>query len=295
MYTSVLKTLPQNSPVFPAQNDDKLCFGLKLYKDDEVCSIDVNNTRHKWNILVFESGIYTPDMGYKDAGVYVAPFLDLQDSISLANHFKGFLLSIPFSSWRVFDIYNLESQFMSANFRPFVELDKKEVNSLGMMMSLMESSITEGKVPYNYMEGICLCRAIIASINRYFGPQSELHNVPTTGNRKVDGFLRLVEKNCLKEKKLDFYARLLGITSNYLSAAVSKTTGKKANKWISDCVIEIANKKLCSTSSKISEIAKKVGFANSTDFCKFYKAKTGVTPMQYRRYSISRAYWNNIE
>lgn len=283
MYTSTLKQLSQKPSFHPVQDDGDLHFGLRLYKDDEVFSVGVDDTRNMWNILVFMSGAYTPDMGYKESGVYVAPVIDFQDGSSLGDHFKGFLLSIPFSFWRVFDIYNLERHFMSFHFRPFVELDHKEVQSLCLLMSLMESPVTDGDIPNDDMVLIHLYRAFIATLNRYFGLQEYPHEAHTTGNRYVDGFLSLVENHCLKEKSLDFYARQLGTTPKYLSMTISRTTGKKAGKWISESVIEITNKLLSSTSSQINEIAGKVGFASSSDFCRYYKACTGITPMQYRK------------
>lgn len=283
MYTSTQNILSKKTPIYHVRGKADFHFGLKMYKDDEVLRVDIDDTRRMWNILVFKSVIYIPEMGYISSGVYVTPVFDIQNGVSLGNHFNGFLLSIPLSSWRVFDIYNLDSQFMSFHFRPLIELEDKEANSLFLMMSLMENSLADGAIPYNDMELIYLCRAFIATIRRYFSLQSALHDVPTTGNRCVEGFLRLLEKHCIKEKRLDFYAKHLGVTSKYLSSAVSKATGKKANRWISDCVIERANNLLCSTSLPISEIAYKLGFANSSDFCRFYRANTGVPPMKSRR------------
>ena len=286
MYTSTLEILPGNAPIQPVQSDD-LRFGIKLYRDDEVFGVDVEDTRNRWNILVFMSGAYTPDMGYMESGVYVAPVLDLQDWASLGEHFEGFLLSIPFSLWHDLDIYNLERRFMSFHFRPYVELDMKEAQRLCIMMNMMEASLSDGNTSDNDKEIIYLCRAFIASISRYFSGQKDLtwkpHETNAAGNRYVDEFIRLVKKHCLKEKKLDFYASQLGITPKYLSIIISKDTGKKAGKWISDCVIEAVNRLLCSTSSQINEIAETLGFATSSEFCRYYRANTGITPLQYRK------------
>ena len=295
MYTSAPQYMPGNAFAHPAQNEDEQHLGLKLYKDDEVFGVDVDETRHMWNILVFKSRVFTTDMGYKDAGVYVAPVLDLKNAFSLGDHFEGFLLSIPFSSWRVFDMYDLERRFMSFHFRPFVGLDSKEINSLCLLISLMEQPIEEGVSPHDDMELIYLCRAFVASINRYYGSQDCSNEIRTTGNRYVDSFLSMVEMYCLREKKLDFYARQLGISTKYLSMTVTKTTGKNASKWISDYVIEAANNLLGSTSSQVNEIAEKLGFASSSDFCKYYRVCTGLTPLQYRREFLRQRILINID
>ena len=295
MYTSTPQFFNNKAFAHPSLNDDELHLGLKLYKDDEVFDVDVEDTRNMWNILVFKSRTYSPDMGYKDSGIYVSPVLDLSNAISLSGHFEGFLLSIPFSSWRVFDMYDLESRFMSFHFIPFVELDSYEVHGLCLIMSLMESSLEESSTPHNDMELICLCRAFIASINRYFGSEKYPERPQTTGNSYVDGFLSMVETYCLKEKKLDFYANSLCISTKYLSMIVAKTTGKKASKWIMDFVIAAANNLLSSTSLQIGEIAEEVGFSNSSDFCRYYRTYTGLTPLQYRRECLKQRKMINYE
>ena len=286
MYPSPLTISPKKSSFHSIRNNDDQHIGLKLYKDEEVFNVDIDDTRHMWNILVFKAGVSIPGIGYKDAGIYVAPVLNTQDGTLSERNFEGFLLSVPFPFWHLLDIYDLERHFTSFHFSPFVELDDKEADNLCILMSLIESSLSENVNQYSNLELIYLCRAFFATLNRYFFRSKDCsHKANTTWNRYTKEFLNLVEKHCLKEKKLDFYARQLGITTKYLSMAISRTTGKKACKWISDCVIKKANTMLSSTSSHINEIAEKMGFDNASGFCRYYRACTGITPMQYRRES----------
>lgn len=272
----------------PVVDDGTRHFGLKLYKDSQLCGVEVNDTRGMWNILLFMSKVYSPDMGYKESGLYIAPVLDFEDGIGLGGEFKGFLLSVPFSSWRIFDTYNLERQFMSFHFKPYIELNSREIRSVGQMMELLQDAMESDTMAYNDTELVYLCRAITATINRHVSVQENPEQESTTGNRFVDKFLQLAEKNCLKEKKLDFYAEQLGISTKYLSSAVIKHTGKKANRWISELVIIEANKLLASTSLQINIIAKKTGFNTSSDFCRHYRTHTGISPMQYRKGHIKQ-------
>lgn len=285
MYPSPQTISQKESSFHPVRHNDDQQIGLRLYKDDDVFNVDVDATRHMWNILVFKSGISIPGIGYKDAGVYVVPVLDTQDRTMIEGHFEGFLLSVPFPFWHLFDIYDLERHFTSYHFSPFVELDEKEADNLCLLMSLIESSLSENVNQYSNLELIYLCRAFIATLNRHFKSKDNSYRANTTGIRYAKEFLNLVEKHCLKEKKLDFYAKQLGITTKYLSTTVSKNTGKTACKWISDCVIEKANKMLSSTSSQINEIAEEMGFDNASVFCRYYRACMGATPMQYRKES----------
>lgn len=287
MYTSRVGIMPQRLPAHPAPDSGDLHFGIKLYKNDEVFSVDIDDTRFMWNILVFKSRIYAPEMGYKDFGAYVSPILDLQDSISLGDHFKGFLLSIPIETWPIFDNYDMERHFTSYHYKPFVELDRTEAYSLCRMMSLMKYPLAEGADPYNDMELMHLCRAFLATLNRHYESQEHylVHN--TTGSPHVDRFLHLIETHCPMEKNLDFYARQLGITTKHLSHIVVTKTGKCARAWIAEKVIEEAKSILVTTPLPINVVAKKIGFISSSEFCRFFRSHVGISPLQYRVQNIS--------
>lgn len=259
-------------------------FGLKLYKDDEVPYVKMEDTRHRWNILVFMSEVYAPDMGLKKSGVYIAPVFNFIDWMGQGDGFKGYLLSIPFDTWKLFDIYDLSLSFESGSFIPYVALDRKEVRMLGMMMDILESVIGSDESPYSETEVIYLCRALMATINRYYRSQ-EKSKPTSTGNLIVDRFFDLVEMNCLQEKKLDFYAKELKVTAKYLSHLVTHVTGKNANRWIADYIIDEVKDMLVSSLSPIQSIAEKAGFVNSSVFCRYFRVHTGMTPLQYRRQS----------
>lgn len=259
--------------------------GIRLYEDDEVSHVTMEETRHRWNILMFLSEVYAPDMGCINSGLYIAPFFDFIDWIGLGDGFKGYLLSIPFNIWKLFDIYDLDLLFKSSSFMPYAALDKAEARSLGLMMDILGSAAGLGSGPSNETEVIFLCRALMAKINRYYSPQKQL-NRPSSGNFLVDRFFRLVELNCLQEKKLDFYAKELKVTTKYLSYIVAQVTGKNANKWIADYVIDEAKQMLVSSLYPIQSIAGMLGFSNSSDFCRYFRSHTGMTPLQFRKEGV---------
>lgn len=259
-------------------------FGIRLYKDDEVPHVKMEDTRHRWNILVFLSKVYAPDMGWKNSGVYIAPVFDFIDGTWLGDRFNGYLLSIPFETWKLFDIYNLDLLFGSSSFIPYVALDKKEARSMGLMLDILESAVELEENTFNEMELKHICRALMATINRYYHSQEQPEQ-SSTGNLLVDRFFEQVEMNCLQEKKLDFYAKELKVTSKYLSHIVAHVTGKNANRWIAEYVIDEAKRMLVSSFYPIQSVAEKVGFSSSSDFCRHFKHHTGMTPNQFRKQS----------
>lgn len=269
----------------------ELNLGLKLYRDEEVSHVNMNDTSQMWNILVFNSSLVSADRGLMKSGIYITPSVCPSVYFNIGEGFSGYLLSVPLSSWKLFDIYDLDNYFMSGHSIPYVELDPLNLRSIGLMMDILEDAIEAEDSHFKIMEELYLCRALLTTINRFYYQQGvTVQPVPGTCNLLVDRFQRLVDANCLKERKLEFYAKELNISVKYLSSLVSRVTGKKANKWISECVIDQMKKLLATTAKPILEISEYTGFATSSDFCRFFKAHTGATPLQYRKSTMRFGY-----
>ncbi|MEX8548969.1 MAG: AraC family transcriptional regulator [Mucilaginibacter sp.] len=90
----------------------------------------------------------------------------------------------------------------------------------------------------------------------------------------------------LQEKGLPtvkFIAEALNTSTNYLSGVLKTLTGKNAQQHIHDKLIDKAKEKLSTTSFSISEIAYQLGFEHSPSFSKLFKAKTNVSPLEFRQ------------
>lgn len=81
---------------------------------------------------------------------------------------------------------------------------------------------------------------------------------------------------------LDGVAAQLGISPSYLSRIFSEIDGKRFTQWLSDLRIEKAKELLADDSKLIRDIGQEVGFLTIQNFMRVFKAKTGVTPSEYR-------------
>ncbi len=81
---------------------------------------------------------------------------------------------------------------------------------------------------------------------------------------------------------VQYLAKELGFSSNYLSDLLKKETGKTAQEHIHFFVIEKAKNKLLSSNSSISEIGYALGFEYPQHFSNLFKLKTGCSPSEYR-------------
>jgi AraC-like DNA-binding protein len=81
---------------------------------------------------------------------------------------------------------------------------------------------------------------------------------------------------------VQYLARELSFSPNYLSDLLKKETGKTAQEHIHLFVIEKAKNKLLNSKNSISEIGFSLGFEYPQHFSNLFKAKTGMSPSDYR-------------
>lgn len=96
---------------------------------------------------------------------------------------------------------------------------------------------------------------------------------------------RYYETDEVNEKGLpnvQYLARELSFSSNYLSDLLKKETGKTAQEHIHLFVIEKAKNKLLNSKNSISEIGYSLGFEYPQHFSSLFKSKTGYSPSEYR-------------
>ncbi|MGD1318084.1 helix-turn-helix domain-containing protein [Chryseobacterium sp. 2R14A] len=78
-------------------------------------------------------------------------------------------------------------------------------------------------------------------------------------------------------------AEQLNVSTNYLSSLLKSLTGQTTQQHIHGKLIEKAKEKLSTTELTVSEIAYELGFEHSQSFSKLFKAKTDISPLEFRK------------
>jgi AraC-like DNA-binding protein len=99
----------------------------------------------------------------------------------------------------------------------------------------------------------------------------------------MNRFLQLLLQHAATQHRVAFYAGELCITPQYLSMVLTELTGKPANKWIEDTLIQEAKLLLKSSLSSVQQVAEALNFSDQSTFGKFFRKCTGLTPREYRR------------
>ncbi|GAB3224665.1 helix-turn-helix domain-containing protein [Spirosoma arcticum] len=79
------------------------------------------------------------------------------------------------------------------------------------------------------------------------------------------------------------YANLLAVSPNHLNKCVKSATGKSAQDLLNDMILLEAKVLLRQSDFPISEIAQRITGQNPSDFTRFFRAKTGFTPKEYKK------------
>jgi AraC-like DNA-binding protein len=79
-----------------------------------------------------------------------------------------------------------------------------------------------------------------------------------------------------------YIAENLNLSPKYLSNLLRVLTGQNTQQHIHDKLIEKAKEKLSITNLTVSEIAYELGFEHLQSFSKLFKAKTNISPLEFR-------------
>ncbi len=124
---------------------------------------------------------------------------------------------------------------------------------------------------------------------RFYARQFETR---TTPNRDVLVKVENVLKECMQVELLEkngpptvsYVADKVNLSQNYLSDLLKKETGRSAKDHINNILISQAKSKLLENRDyTVAEIAYSMGFKYPHYFIRLFKAKTGLTPQQYRK------------
>lgn len=96
-------------------------------------------------------------------------------------------------------------------------------------------------------------------------------------------FQKLVEQDCFKSKKVQYYAQKLGISTKTLNNIVNSVVNSSAKAFIDERAIMQIKRLLIGTDHSIKEIAYIVGFSDPTNFFKYFKKFTGSSPETFRQ------------
>lgn len=80
-----------------------------------------------------------------------------------------------------------------------------------------------------------------------------------------------------------YFANKVCLSPNYFGDLIKKETGKTAQEYIQDKIMDVAKQQIVGTDKTVSQIAYELGFQYSQHFNRIFKKNVGCTPNEYRK------------
>lgn len=184
------------------------------------------------------------------------------------------------------DINKVFNEGLSILGNPSIELTEVQQKLVGNHISLM-CDVVKSKV-INCREAINSILLSLFYVVTGIGSErirdigEEVRNSSNRSKVIFEQFIKLVSEYHLQHRNVGFYADKLCLTPKYLSKLIKTATGRSAPDWIDAYVILEAKNLLKYSNVTIKEVVYRLNFPNQSVFYKFFKARTGMTPSEYR-------------
>lgn len=96
-------------------------------------------------------------------------------------------------------------------------------------------------------------------------------------------FKKLIDQKFAECKQVNQYADALNMSTTKLNWVCKRSVGKNAQSIIKERVVLEAKNLLFHTDKTVTEVAYELQFNDVSNFVKFFKAQTTLTPQQYRK------------
>ncbi|CAD0218695.1 helix-turn-helix transcriptional regulator [Chryseobacterium sp. D764] len=98
----------------------------------------------------------------------------------------------------------------------------------------------------------------------------------------LNSYFSSEKPNTIGLPSVAYCADELHFSPNYFGDLIKKETGKTAQEYIQNKIIDIAKQRVFNVDKSISQIAYELGFKYPQHFIRLFKQRTGVTPNEFR-------------
>jgi len=191
-----------------------------------------------------------------------------------------FLTSMPT------DMLQRAQAYMAVNQEPRADIPLENMKSLLPFKELVESTLRINGPETDEIMKSLLQSFLYAtfSMRNQSLTETQASSGLSRGNRRIyDRFMELLTRYHHQERQVQFYADKLCVSPKYLSMAVKDFSGKAPSDWIADYVVAEAKSLLFYSQLSTLEVAFRLNFPTQAAFSKFFKQKTGISPLKYKK------------
>ena len=194
------------------------------------------------------------------------------------------ILSVKFFYETISNVSDISSLFLFSKNHPVVSLSQREADTFKSYFYMLRDKISDTSNHYR----LELARTLVLAM--FYDMSNVIYREQQHGNRRSSRadliftrFIRLVEDNYKRERRVGWYAEQMCITPKYLSETVKHVSHRTPNEWIDRYVSLELRLQLRNSTKSIKEIAVDLNFPNQSFLGKYFKEHVGMSPSEYRR------------
>ena len=193
------------------------------------------------------------------------------------------MMSVDFFHEIIKTVHDVSSLFVFARMRPILKLQPEEIETFKEYFQFIKQKLSDNHNHFRKDLIRTLMLAMFYDVGNVIYRVKNFNESLMSSEKVFTAFLKTVEENCRKERRVAWYAQQLQITPKYLSQAVKRVSGQAAVEWIENYVTMELRVMLKNSSLSIKEIANEMNFPNQSFLGKYFKEHTGMTPSAYRK------------
>lgn len=197
---------------------------------------------------------------------------------------KGLMISYDFFYDMVKDVHEISTAFIFTYSHPIFHLEPDDQEIFEEYLEIVRRKMADRTHHYRRNLVRSLLTAMLYDIgNSIYQCQLVNDNTQSRGETILLDFLRLLEQNFRRERRVGWYADRLCISPKYLCEVVKKVSNRSPNSWIDDYVVREIRVQLKNSAKSIKELSGEMNFANQSFFGKYFRERTGMSPSEYRK------------
>lgn len=197
---------------------------------------------------------------------------------------QSIMVSTNFYHDFVQNVKNVSSLLLFSMNNPVVRLTPLEIQTYSNYYQTIREKIANEEHPYRNE----LVKALLLSM--FYDMSGVIYRVEQQGQKvqtRADvffaNFIRLLEQNFRRERRVSWYAEQLNITPKYLSEIVKQVSKRTPTDWIDNYVVLEMRVLLKNSTKTIKELTEELNFPNQSFMGKYFKEHVGMSPSQFRK------------
>ena len=194
------------------------------------------------------------------------------------------MINVSFFQEIIRDMCDLSSLFLFTRSHPVIQLSASEVGVFGDYFHVIRRRVSDVDNRFRRELVRTLMQALFYDMSNVIYRFRDAATMRQSRSNEIfTRFIKMVEANCSRERRVAWYAEQMGITPKYLSESVKNVSKHTPTEWIDNYVTLAIRVQLKDTTKTIKDIAEEMNFPNQSFLGKYFRERVGMAPSAYRK------------